>query len=256
MRRDTPENWVQYNPVLADGEFGVERTPESVEGNPSQFKIGDGVTPWTELTYAGLVGKDGIDGVDGTFTISPLPDNRAKQDPDDNNSLYVPELQVDLVDIYNKVKADQEVDLSGLSISEKTLADLTVVTGTDTRVIVEDLGKSVSIKKIAGETLSALTCVYERDGVVNKLDYRDSINIDYFLGITTTAGNPGDKVTVQRLGQMSDNFWNLSLDRVYLGANGSITQTPPEDGYDVLIGMATNPKTIVFNIQDPIELEN
>lgn len=253
MRRDTPDNWNLHNPVLADGEFGVERIPESDPLNPSQFKIGNGVLSWSDLPYAGLVGPSGKDGV---YAISPLANNRAKQDTGDNNSLYVPELQVDLADTYLKVLQEIVPEVDGLEPSERVLIDFTIAIGQDVRVIKEDLDKVSQLKKVAGEQLSALTCVYEINGVVRKLDYRDSVNIYHFLGITTTSADAGQTIKVQRVGQINDPFWNLTNDRVYLGANGTITQTPPEDGYDLLIGMATNPKTIVLNIQDPIELEN
>lgn len=46
MRNDTAENWSTKNPILAKGEFGVEN-------DTNKFKIGDGVTAWDELGYAG-----------------------------------------------------------------------------------------------------------------------------------------------------------------------------------------------------------
>ena len=44
VRRDTAANWTSVNPTLAEGEFAVET-------DTNQFKIGDGVTAWTSLTY-------------------------------------------------------------------------------------------------------------------------------------------------------------------------------------------------------------
>lgn len=46
MRNDTAENWSTKKPILAKGEFGVEN-------DTNKFKIGDGVTAWDELGYAG-----------------------------------------------------------------------------------------------------------------------------------------------------------------------------------------------------------
>lgn len=46
MRNDTAENWSTKHPILAKGEFGVEN-------DTNKFKIGDGVTAWDELGYAG-----------------------------------------------------------------------------------------------------------------------------------------------------------------------------------------------------------
>lgn len=50
QRRDTAANWVAANPILSAGEIGVE-LPAS--GTTCKFKIGDGVTAWVSLPYAG-----------------------------------------------------------------------------------------------------------------------------------------------------------------------------------------------------------
>lgn len=44
VRRDTAANWTSVNPVLADGEQGLER-------DTKQTKFGDGVTAWNALDY-------------------------------------------------------------------------------------------------------------------------------------------------------------------------------------------------------------
>lgn len=46
MRNDTAENWTTKNPILLNGEFGVEN-------DTNKFKIGDGATAWKQLAYAG-----------------------------------------------------------------------------------------------------------------------------------------------------------------------------------------------------------
>lgn len=45
LRRDTAANWSSVNPVLAQGEPGVET-------DAGGFKIGDGVTPWNNQPIA------------------------------------------------------------------------------------------------------------------------------------------------------------------------------------------------------------
>ena len=44
LRRGTSTEWIQFNPVLAEAEFGVEI-------DTGRFKIGDGATPWQTLKY-------------------------------------------------------------------------------------------------------------------------------------------------------------------------------------------------------------
>ncbi|MFI8479631.1 hypothetical protein ACIGCM_03580 [Pseudomonas sp. NPDC078700] len=112
-----------------------------------------------------------------------------------------------------------------------------------------------ALQRQAGETLSALLVVYEQDDQVFRLDYRDGENIDQMLGITLSAADIGADLNVQRSGPLDDAGWNWALGRVWLGANGSLTQTPALDGYDVLIGSAVSATRIILNLQDPIELE-
>ena len=57
IRRDTAANWTAENPVLADGEIGLERGNE-------YWKVGDGVTAWNSLPYVG-VGPQGPKGNTG-----------------------------------------------------------------------------------------------------------------------------------------------------------------------------------------------
>lgn len=47
LRRGTASEWTSANPVLANGELGVET-------DTSKYKIGDGTTAWTSLGYASL----------------------------------------------------------------------------------------------------------------------------------------------------------------------------------------------------------
>ena len=49
FRRDTSANWASANPVLAEGELGINTTT-------NQFKIGNGSTAWNSLAYAPLSG--------------------------------------------------------------------------------------------------------------------------------------------------------------------------------------------------------
>lgn len=47
FRRDTAADWTSNNPVLAQGELGLEL-------DTSKFKIGDGTTAWSSLAYSSL----------------------------------------------------------------------------------------------------------------------------------------------------------------------------------------------------------
>lgn len=45
-RRDLAADWTSIDPILSSGEIGVET-------DTGQFKIGDGLSLWSELKYAG-----------------------------------------------------------------------------------------------------------------------------------------------------------------------------------------------------------
>lgn len=55
LRRGTASAWTAANPILADGELGVE-------SDTDLFKIGDGLTAWNGLAYGGLQGTSGANG--------------------------------------------------------------------------------------------------------------------------------------------------------------------------------------------------
>lgn len=70
LRRDTAANWASNNPVLAQGEIGLET-------DTNQFKIGNGTSLWSALSYGGIQGpaqtsaiQDFGNGEDGDITLS------------------------------------------------------------------------------------------------------------------------------------------------------------------------------------------
>ena len=66
LRGDTAARWEQFNPVLADRELVLET-------DTNQFKIGDGITPYNDLPYGGLIGPTGPMGAALVF-IGSVPD--------------------------------------------------------------------------------------------------------------------------------------------------------------------------------------
>ena len=55
FRRDTASNWTSNNPTLAAGELGIE-------SDTGQYKIGDGSTVWSSISYGiGVLGTNFID---------------------------------------------------------------------------------------------------------------------------------------------------------------------------------------------------
>jgi hypothetical protein len=58
LRKDTSANWTIYNPVLLNGEIGINT-------DTYQFKLGNGVSRWLILPYNGLYGRNGPTGPTG-----------------------------------------------------------------------------------------------------------------------------------------------------------------------------------------------
>ena len=76
-RRSTAEEWEYYNPILAEGEMGVEVPPTGVGTGTVQIKFGDGVTPWKDLPY-GLSVKAFEETIEGLADSSIILDRTDK----------------------------------------------------------------------------------------------------------------------------------------------------------------------------------
>lgn len=110
--------------------------------------------------------------------------------------------------------------------------------------------------RAAATTLSALVVVWEDSaGRVRPLDYRDEEHAALLCGLTITSADAGQDVTVQRLGPLDAAGLGLVPGRVWLGIDGRLTQTPPQDGCDILVGNATADERIYLNFNEAIYLE-
>lgn len=69
QRRDTAANWAAQDPVLAAGEIGVELGADAAA--PQRFKIGNGVSPWSALAWAGSGAGQGSTWYSGSSAPSP-----------------------------------------------------------------------------------------------------------------------------------------------------------------------------------------
>lgn len=67
LRRDSAERWRKFNPILGDGEPGVER-------ETGRLKIGNGGAAWNDLPYLGAGASDlPSDSALFAHVTSPLP---------------------------------------------------------------------------------------------------------------------------------------------------------------------------------------
>ena len=63
LRNDSAENWTRYNPILAQGELGIEN-------DTKKFKIGDGENEWTSLPYFKSGNVDSVNGQTGVVVLT------------------------------------------------------------------------------------------------------------------------------------------------------------------------------------------
>ena len=89
QRRDTAANWTSVNPVLAEGEIGLELDTD-------QLKVGDGSTAWSSLPYGGLQGEKGLAGTDGTNSGESFTVVKGTGTATENGT--------ELVNVYNEAK--------------------------------------------------------------------------------------------------------------------------------------------------------
>ena len=111
-----------------------------------------------------------------------------------------------------------------------------------------------SVREVAGENLSALRVVYlDNDqafaaSATTALAYR-------LCGVTITAADIGAEVVIQQSGELTDASFNFTTTSpVFLGAGGTLTQTPVESGASVAVARVITPTRIYIDIQQPIDL--
>jgi hypothetical protein len=125
-RRDTAANWSSVNPILAQGEKGYET--DSIGTSEALYKIGDGVSTWSALSYQSSGGGavDSVNGqigtvVLGTGDITETTDKNYVTDADLTTLIDVPN-KVDKSDLPTKttvgaIKADYDATTNTLQIS-------------------------------------------------------------------------------------------------------------------------------------------
>lgn len=87
------------------------------------------------------------------------------------------------------------------------------------------------------------------------VSHSNSFDANRVLGMSLNAAAAGDVVTVAVLGYVSETTWNLIPDLpVYLGEDGYITQTPPESGFLLVVGVAISPTSLYVDVGEPIFL--
>lgn len=119
--------------------------------------------------------------------------------------------------------------------------------GTDTG------GGIQTIIRSAGETVSALRMVFESQGKAYLVD-PTSESVFQALGVAITSGAEDAELTIQTQGFIDDSSWSWAEGAVWCDENGLLTQTPPIDGWDFIIGFATSATRLYIDLHEPVLL--
>jgi hypothetical protein len=107
---------------------------------------------------------------------------------------------------------------------------------------------------VASTSLSALRCITTDGSGLAKYATPDSLANAVVIGISTTAASTGQNITIKTSGQITDASWNWTKGAIYLGANGSLTQTAPTGGSIVVhVAKAITATTLIIDIDTIIQ---
>ena len=105
IRNDTTENWEKVNPILGDGEFGIERCID----NSTKIKIGNGLDNWLNLKY------DILNDTEINRLLELEANNR-------NNQINELELKYDNKNVELNLKIEEEIQNRETAISSEQSA--------------------------------------------------------------------------------------------------------------------------------------
>ena len=113
---------------------------------------------------------------------------------------------------------------------------------------------SDDITLVAGENLSALRAVTSNSSGQAVYASNNTLANAQVVGITNGAVTSGANATIKISGILTDANWNWTKGTVYLGTNGTLTQTVPTNGAIVVhIGKALTSTQLIIDIDTIIQ---
>lgn len=105
---------------------------------------------------------------------------------------------------------------------------------------------------VAGQVLGGNRAVTTNSA--GQLIYPDlTSNSSRVYGVTTHSALQGELVTVQIVGTQTEPSWSWDLNLpVFVGINGTLTQTPPTTGQTLVVGYPNSPTKLFIDRQPPI----
>jgi hypothetical protein len=149
------------------------------------------------------------------------------------------------------------VDQSTISLN---IADEDVKLNVDQSTITLDVASgglvpiSDDLTLVAGENLSALRAVTTNSSGQAVYASNNTLANAQVVGIVYTAASLGANVTIKISGILTDANWNWTKGTVYLGTNGTLTQTVPTGGAIVVhVGKALTATQLIIDIDTIIQ---
>ena len=118
------------------------------------------------------------------------------------------------------------------------------------------LSGAVALSRRAAGALSGHRCVSAMaDGRIAYTHPDDPQSMATLLGITLGAGLDGDDVNVAAFGLVTEPTWAWTPGAaLYVGANGALTETPPDEGLLRRVGVAVTGTQIHVAVGEPVFL--
>ena len=114
---------------------------------------------------------------------------------------------------------------------------------------------AIGVSAIAGATLSALRCCYVEDGIAHLLSSDDVEHASCFAGLSLNAAQEDGDITLMASGVLEDASWSWEANKpLFIGADGRLTQTPPETGFSQNVATPVSTTKIIINPQESILL--
>ncbi len=192
IRNDAAANWVNNNPILAQGEFGLEN-------NSFLLKVGDGVTRWNDLRYLNKIDPEYlVQNTDGTITFSQkfqdlLSDAITADGGTITGKLEITSTPTGDNDVVNKLYVDEAVANAG-HLKREIVYELPLVSEADEN----------TIYMILDSTATGADRYKEYMKIGNAIVQVGDTSIDLKKLVSGTP-TPGNLITVDNTGALVDS---------------------------------------------------
>lgn len=107
----------------------------------------------------------------------------------------------------------------------------------------------------AAQTISALRIVSRTGNTYDLTNLSSASSVWAIAGLAVSSASAGDTIKPVREEFVTDSGWNWNLNApIFLGTNGTLTQSAPSVDYRIIVARPSTPTTIFVSIEEPIKL--